>query len=213
MTQQSYLRRVPRFGARCMRYDPRLKVVLRIPGRTRGVGEVLPDHRHRLLQRRSPPGPRAGEGRRRLPSPATGGCGATTSTSSWGWTSTARRCCRRPSATGSSRRPGWTGWPRRFEEFWRRLECSNDDWIRTTEPRHHRGASPSCSSGSSSAIPDDLYVGEYEGLYCTGCEEFKQPTPDRQRPLHRASHARAGPDQGAQSLLPPEPLPRRRAGR
>ena len=25
---------------------------------------------------------------------------------------------------------------RRFEEFWRRLECSNDDWIRTTEPRH-----------------------------------------------------------------------------
>ena len=24
----------------------------------------------------------------------------------------------------------------RFETFWRRLECSNDDWIRTTEPRH-----------------------------------------------------------------------------
>jgi methionyl-tRNA synthetase len=23
--------------------------------------------------------------------------------------------------------------------------------------------------------PDDLYVGDYEGLYCTGCEEFKQP--------------------------------------
>ena len=26
-----------------------------------------------------------------------------------------------------------------FESYWRRLECSNDDWIRTTEPRHHRG--------------------------------------------------------------------------
>ena len=23
--------------------------------------------------------------------------------------------------------------------------------------------------------PDDLFVGEYEGLYCIGCEEFKQP--------------------------------------
>jgi methionyl-tRNA synthetase len=23
--------------------------------------------------------------------------------------------------------------------------------------------------------PDDLYVADYEGLYCTGCEEFKQP--------------------------------------
>jgi methionyl-tRNA synthetase len=24
--------------------------------------------------------------------------------------------------------------------------------------------------------PDDLFVGEYEGLYCFGCEEFKQPS-------------------------------------
>src|SRR5438034_9889179 len=27
----------------------------------------------------------------------------------------------------------------RFLEFWKRLECSNDDWIRTTEPRHAQG--------------------------------------------------------------------------
>jgi len=26
-----------------------------------------------------------------------------------------------------------------FADYWRRLECSNDDWIRTTEPRHERG--------------------------------------------------------------------------
>src|SRR5256886_5841057 len=25
-----------------------------------------------------------------------------------------------------------------FADYWRRLECSNDDWIRTTEPRHAR---------------------------------------------------------------------------
>ncbi len=24
----------------------------------------------------------------------------------------------------------------RFARYWERLECSNDDWIRTTEPRH-----------------------------------------------------------------------------
>src|SRR2546427_8188836 len=26
-----------------------------------------------------------------------------------------------------------------FAGYWRRLHCSNDDWIRTTEPRHARG--------------------------------------------------------------------------
>ena len=25
-----------------------------------------------------------------------------------------------------------------FADYWRRLHCSNDDWIRTTEPRHAR---------------------------------------------------------------------------
>ena len=52
------------------------------------------------------------------------------------------------------------------------------------------------------------YVGEYEGLYCIGCEEFKQPTQIVERALHRAPHARAGAHQGAQPLLPAEPLPR-----
>ncbi len=62
----------------------------------------------------------------------------------------------------------------RFEEFWRRLEVSNDDWIRTTEPRH-RDAVTELLRRIRERNPDDLYVGEYEGLYCVGCEEFKQP--------------------------------------
>jgi methionyl-tRNA synthetase len=62
----------------------------------------------------------------------------------------------------------------RFAEFWRRLECSNDDWIRTTEPRH-RQAVTELLRRIREHNPDDLYVGEYEGLYCVGCEEFKQP--------------------------------------
>jgi methionyl-tRNA synthetase len=61
-----------------------------------------------------------------------------------------------------------------FEDYWRRLECSNDDWIRTTEPRHHRGTTALLEQ-IARTNPDDLFVGEYEGLYCFGCEEFKQP--------------------------------------
>ena len=62
----------------------------------------------------------------------------------------------------------------RFEQFWKRLECSNDDWIRTTEPRHVRGVVALLERIQQNR-PDDLYVADYEGLYCTGCEEFKQP--------------------------------------
>lgn len=63
---------------------------------------------------------------------------------------------------------------KRFAEFWRRLECSNEDWIRTTEPRH-REAVTELLRRIERLNPDDLYQGEYEGLYCVGCEEFKQP--------------------------------------
>jgi len=60
-----------------------------------------------------------------------------------------------------------------FADYWRRLECSNDDWIRTTEPRHIRGV-VALLERIQQRRPDDLYVADYEGLYCTGCEEFKQ---------------------------------------
>ncbi len=61
----------------------------------------------------------------------------------------------------------------RFAEFWARLECSHDDWIRTTEPRHFQSVTELLRR-IQQLHPDDLYVSEYEGLYCTGCEEFKQ---------------------------------------
>jgi methionyl-tRNA synthetase len=61
----------------------------------------------------------------------------------------------------------------RFRDFWHRLECSNNDWIRTTEPRHARSVTELLHRIQRSSS-DDLYVAEYEGLYCTGCEEFKQ---------------------------------------
>lgn len=60
-----------------------------------------------------------------------------------------------------------------FAGFWRRLECSHDDWIRTTEPRHARAVT-ALLERIQTRRPDDLFEAEYEGLYCTGCEEFKQ---------------------------------------
>lgn len=63
---------------------------------------------------------------------------------------------------------------RRFEDTWRTLLCSHDDWIRTTEQRHI-DAVTHLFSEIMRRSPDDIYLGDYEGLYCVGCEEFKQP--------------------------------------
>jgi methionyl-tRNA synthetase len=60
-----------------------------------------------------------------------------------------------------------------FAGYWRRLLCSHDDWIRTTEARHVRGVT-ALLERIQERRPDDLFVADYEGLYCTGCEEFKQ---------------------------------------
>ncbi len=61
----------------------------------------------------------------------------------------------------------------RFEQTWRDLLCSHDDWIRTTQPRH-RLAVTRLLERIRDRHPEDLFLGEYEGLYCVGCEEFKQ---------------------------------------
>src|SRR5437879_8245887 len=63
----------------------------------------------------------------------------------------------------------------RFADTWRRLACSHDDWIRTTEPRHAKSVTAFIDR-IRERHPDDLFSGEYEGLYCVGCEEFKQET-------------------------------------
>ena len=60
-----------------------------------------------------------------------------------------------------------------FADYWKKLECSNDDWIRTTEPRHIQGV-VALLERIQQRRPDDMFVADYEGLYCTGCEEFKQ---------------------------------------
>jgi len=51
------------------------------------------------------------------------------------------------------------------------LNLSWDDFIRTTEERHIRGAQKLWRA----CKPEDIYKKEYEGFYCVGCEEFKMP--------------------------------------
>jgi methionyl-tRNA synthetase len=47
------------------------------------------------------------------------------------------------------------------------LNLSNDDFIRTTEPRHIKGVQKLWQ-----ACQKDIYKRIYQGLYCVGCEEF-----------------------------------------
>lgn len=60
----------------------------------------------------------------------------------------------------------------RFHRFWNRLGTSQDDWIRTTEPRH-TAAVLELLRRIMTQSPDDVFLADYEGLYCTGCEDFK----------------------------------------
>jgi methionyl-tRNA synthetase len=50
------------------------------------------------------------------------------------------------------------------------LDVANDDFIRTTQPRHEESVKKFVQ-----AIYDRgyIYAGEFEALYCVGCEEFK----------------------------------------
>ena len=55
---------------------------------------------------------------------------------------------------------------------WRALNIANDDFIRTTEPRHMDRVQKFLTSLKESGF---IYEGNYEGPYCVGCEEFKLP--------------------------------------
>lgn len=57
----------------------------------------------------------------------------------------------------------------RFQELWKKLEISHDDFIRTTEKRH--------TTIVQKILQDlyekgEIYAAEYEGKYCVPCERF-----------------------------------------
>ena len=55
---------------------------------------------------------------------------------------------------------------------WTALNIANDDFIRTTEPRHTERVQKFLQSLKDAG---HIYAGKYEGPYCVGCEEFKLP--------------------------------------
>ena len=64
---------------------------------------------------------------------------------------------------------------RLVESAWKPLlktiDIANDDFIRTTEPRHEHAVTIFLQRLYDAGF---IYSGEYEGYYCVGCEEYKQ---------------------------------------
>ncbi|HEY3066317.1 MAG TPA: methionine--tRNA ligase [Methylomirabilota bacterium] len=74
-----------------------------------------------------------------------------------------------------------------FWETWRELGIGNDDFIRTTEPRHQRVVQQILQKLWDAG---EIYFGKYGGQYCFGCERFYTEKeivdgkcPDHQTPL------------------------------
>ncbi len=57
----------------------------------------------------------------------------------------------------------------RFIEAWRDLNISNDDFIRTTEPRHFQTVQAFLTKIYENGF---IYKDVYEGLYCVSCEDY-----------------------------------------
>ncbi len=57
----------------------------------------------------------------------------------------------------------------RFTELWKKLEITNDDFIRTTEERHKVVVREILQELYNKG---EIYKGDYEGWYCVPCERF-----------------------------------------
>ncbi len=57
-----------------------------------------------------------------------------------------------------------------YEKLWPELNISNDDFIRTTQPRHEQGAAKLFQLLLERG---DIYLDRYKGQYCVSCEAFQ----------------------------------------
>src|SRR5712691_11036731 len=77
-----------------------------------------------------------------------------------------------------------------FKEIWRSLDISFDDFIQTSEPRHHAG----CRQFIQKVFDNGyIYKGSYEGWYCEGCEAFKtekELDENKNCPIHQTPAAK-----------------------
>ena len=56
-----------------------------------------------------------------------------------------------------------------WQDTWKKLDISHDDFIRTTQERHHAAVAKFWGLVKDNG---DIYKGNYEGWYCVGCEAF-----------------------------------------
>jgi len=73
----------------------------------------------------------------------------------------------------------------RWKAVWARLDIANDDYIRTTEPRHEKAVQQLLLAVYDNGR-DDIYLGHYEGLYCVSCEGYytQDELVDGMCPIH-----------------------------
>lgn len=72
-----------------------------------------------------------------------------------------------------------------FKTLWRRLNISNDDFVRTTEPRHTKVVQEVFTRLYQTG---DIYKGTYEGWYCAPCESYYAESelgPNKTCPIHK----------------------------
>lgn len=74
-----------------------------------------------------------------------------------------------------------------FKKCWDDIGISYDDFIRTTEERHTKVVTEILQKMYDNG---DIYLGNYTGLYCTGCETFLKPD-ELDENKHCPAHKRA----------------------
>ena len=77
----------------------------------------------------------------------------------------------------------------KFTAAWSALGISHDDFIRTTEERHHRAVQEMIRRIEESG---DLYQGTYAGYYCVRCEAYK--SEDEMEPVPADERQEGGPE-------------------
>jgi len=73
-----------------------------------------------------------------------------------------------------------------FLQAWKELGISHDKFIRTTDESHQKAAQELIRRCHAKG---DIYLGEYEGLYCSGCEQFylEKELFDNKCPIHKST--------------------------
>ena len=98
-------------------------------------------------------------------------------------------------------RAGPTSWLPGSPEAWAELDISNDDFIRTSEPRHHRAVQHFLGRIYDNGY---IYKDTYRGLYCVSCEQYyaeDELLDGDLCPIHRTP---VGAPRGGELLLPAE---------